>query len=37
MFAFEKKYFDSLTLKQPLGLYVDLVGHFVDCSQSSDK
>jgi hypothetical protein len=28
VFAFEKKYFDSLALR-PLELYVNLVGHFV--------
>jgi hypothetical protein len=32
MFAFKKKYFDSLILKT-LGFYVNLVGHFVAYSQ----
>jgi hypothetical protein len=33
VFAFENFFFDSLTLK-PLGLYVNLVGHFVAYSQT---
>jgi hypothetical protein len=32
VFAFEKKYFDSLPLK-PLGLYMNLLGPFVAYSQ----
>jgi hypothetical protein len=32
VFAFEKEYFDTLSLK-PLGLYVNLLGPFVDYSQ----